>query len=204
MSTRPAPTRADRQRLAARLELVEHAADLLRSKEEALDRERVRLQGYESRAADEWRARWAAATRELLRARALGAGPELDRLARTDSSSTAVTPRWQTSMGVTYPGSVDCELGTRPELTSTAALRPATDAYVEALDAAAGHAAAAMAVHRLERELNATRRRRRAIEEHLRPSLQSTIRRLDLQLDELDRESAMRVRVAVDRRKGDW
>ncbi len=88
MSSRPAPTRADRQRLANRLELVERAAELLRSKEEALDRERVRLEGYASRSEAAWREQWELATRELLRARALGAGPELDRLATTEGSTT--------------------------------------------------------------------------------------------------------------------
>lgn len=200
MSTRPAPTRADRQRLARRLDLAERAIALLRSKEEALDRERVRLEGYASRSELAWRRQWDVATRELLRARALGAGSELDRLA-TSAGSTTVETRWRTSMGVAYPDSIHCETHGAPPLTSTAALRTTALAYEQALDAAAEHAAMSTAVRRLEEELAATRRRRRAIEERLQPSLQSSIRRLDLQLDELDREAALRVRAATGRRE---
>ena len=196
MSTRPAPTRADRQRLARRLELAERATELLRSKEEALDRERVRLEGYASRSEAAWRQQWEAATHELLRARALGAGSELDRLATLEGSTTVDT-RWRTSMGVAYPDSIHCEPDGVPSLTSTAALRTTAHAYERALDAAAEHAAMSTAVDRLESELAATRRRRRAIDERLRPSLQRSIRRLDLQLDELDREAALRVRAAT-------
>jgi vacuolar-type H+-ATPase subunit D/Vma8 len=195
-------TRAERQRLINRLALVERAADLLRSKEEALERERVRLGGHEVRTREEWTRQWSRSTTELLRAKALGAGVELDRIARGPIESPATfTPDWQRSMGIAYPGSVTCDPGAPPAVTSTAALRPATDAICEALTAGAQHAAAAGAVRRLDAELRVTRRRRRALEEHLQPTLEAARRSLDLHLDELDRDEALRVRLARDRKE---
>jgi vacuolar-type H+-ATPase subunit D/Vma8 len=107
---------------------------------------------------------------------------------------------WQTSMGVTYPGTVHTTPGSTPEFTSTAALTPTRDAYAAALDAATEHAAARAALQRVEAELADTRRRRRALEQHLVPRLQSELRRLDLILDERDRDAALRTQLAVGRR----
>lgn len=100
-------------------------------------------------------------------------------------------------MGVGYPTAVACSLGTPADLTATAALAPAAAAYSEALEAAATAAAADLAHRRLGRELAETRRRRRAVEERLLPDLEETCRHLELRLDELDREEALRVRMAV-------
>jgi V/A-type H+-transporting ATPase subunit D len=105
------------------------------------------------------------------------------------------------SMGIRYPGSVSCDPGPEPVVASTAALRPTIAAYRDALEAAAQHAAATAALHRLDRELAATRRRRRAIEEHLIPGLDDDIHRLDLALDEQERDEALRVRMAVNRQR---
>ena len=105
-------------------------------------------------------------------------------------------------MGVSYPTAVACTPGPRPDLTTTAALGPAADAYAAALSAAATAAGAALAQRRLDRELAETRRRRRAVEDRLLPELEDTCRRLELHLDELDREEAQRVRTAVRIREG--
>ena len=43
--------------------------------------------------------------RPLVRARMLGAGPEIARLVAASPTAT-VAPNWTTSMGVTYPGGV--------------------------------------------------------------------------------------------------
>jgi vacuolar-type H+-ATPase subunit D/Vma8 len=189
-------TRSGRLRLVARLDLADHAAGLLHSKETALERERVRLAGYASRAETEWKILCEEAAAWLLRARTLGASGELRQLIIDGPPPASVTPQWQVSMGITYPGSVRSAPGDRPLLTSTAALGPTSDAYRRALDAGALHAATIAAVGRLDAELAATRRRRKAIEDRLRPRLETTLRELDLHLDELDREEAVRVRVA--------
>ncbi len=157
---------------------------------------------HDTRALEEWQRRWQEAVDQLLRARALGAGPELDRVARVAPPvPAAVVPDWQASMGITFPGSVRCDPGAPPALTSTAALRPAAAAYHRALVAAADQAATSAAVRRLEVELGATRRRRRAVEERLQPRLETSLRTLDVQLDELDREAALRVRTVLERRE---
>ncbi|RLE23850.1 MAG: hypothetical protein DRJ50_05510 [Actinobacteria bacterium] len=104
-------------------------------------------------------------------------------------------------MGITYPGSLECSSGTQRGLTSTAALRPTMDAYHQALEASALHAATSAALRYLESELASTRRRRRAIGERLVPSLETSLHDLDLHLDEQDREEALRVHMAVEQHK---
>ena len=196
-------TRAGRLRIASRLELARHAAGLLHSKEEALERERVRLDGHATRAQAAWTSACDDAARELVRARMFGAGDELARLIASGPTPATFTPHWQTSMGVAYPGAVECEPGPLPALGSTAALVPAVDAYRRALRAAAQHAAAGAAVRCLTAELAQTRRRRRAIEHRLQPALERAQRELDLHLDELDRDEALRVRIARDHQEAD-
>ena len=51
------PTHAGRLRLISRLDTARHAADLLRNKEEVLERERARLEGHTARAEADWRER---------------------------------------------------------------------------------------------------------------------------------------------------
>jgi V/A-type H+-transporting ATPase subunit D len=91
----------------------------------------------------------------------------------------------------------------RPEPTegqsATAALGPTTEAFGRALEAGAAHASAQAALERLDRELGATRRRRRAIEQRLMPDLEASLHRLDVELDERDREAAVRGRLAAAR-----
>jgi len=100
-------------------------------------------------------------------------------------------------MGVTYPGTVVPTPGSPHEFTTTAALVPTCTAFQAALTAAAEHAAATAALRRVEAELATTRRRRRALEERLQPRLQAQLHRLDLALDERDREMALRTRLAT-------
>ncbi|MEZ5094363.1 V-type ATP synthase subunit D [Nocardioides sp.] len=198
----PPRTRADRLHLLHRVDTARRAATLLRSKEEALEREQDRVAGHLARATSDWAAALGTATSLLARARALGASGELDRWVRTLPATATAAPTWQVSMGVSYPTAVACTPGPRPDLTTTAALGPAADAYAAALSAAATAAGAALAQRRLDRELAETRRRRRAVEDRLLPELEDTCRRLELHLDELDREEAQRVRTAVRIREG--
>lgn len=195
--TSPPRTRADRLRLRHRIETAGRAGALLRSKEEALEREQDRVSGHLSRAREDWVSRMGTAADLLVRARTLGASGALTRLVEAGPADATAAPTWQVSMGVGYPTAVACSLGTPADLTATAALAPAAAAYSEALEAAATAAAADLAHRRLGRELAETRRRRRAVEERLLPDLEETCRHLELRLDELDREEALRVRMAV-------
>jgi V/A-type H+-transporting ATPase subunit D len=197
-------TRAGLLQIADRLERARRASELLSNKEEALERERVRLEGHATRARQAWIERCRHAEHELLRARMFGASDELALLVECGPTDRAsISPHWETSMGIAYPGSVECEPGERPAVTSTAALSPAIDAYRQALEAAVQHAAASAAVERLVAELAATRRRRRAIEDRLQPALETAWRKLDLHLDELDRDEALRVRIASKLKEAD-
>lgn len=192
-------THADRLRLLREIDLAERAVHLLHSKEEALERERVRLDGHAARAAEGWFQAWAELAAAGTRARMLGAGPEIDRLAEHLEGTATITPEWSRSMGIEYPGAVDCEPRAAGPLTSTAAAVNAAAAAHRAVLAAADTAAAEEAVRRLDRELADTRRRRRAIDERRLPALEAEVRGLELRLDELDRDEALRIRTAKQR-----
>jgi V/A-type H+-transporting ATPase subunit D len=194
-----AANRAERLHLIERLELARHAAELLHGKEQALQRERVRLEAHADRSRNEWVRSCEEASLWLQRARCLGGSEEISMLAAQCSQPAEVTISWQSSMGITYPDSVECTAARQPGLTSTAALGPATDAHHEALRNAATHASTTAALTRLDAELASTRRRRRAITERLVPSLEARLDDLDLHLDERDREEALRVRLATGR-----
>lgn len=195
-------THADRLRLLREIALARRAVDLLHNKEEALERERVRLRGHAARAAERWEQAWVDAAVAATRARMLGAGPEIDRFAGRASGAATVTPEWSRSMGIEYPGAVTCEPVRAEPLGSTAAMLGAASAARAAVLAAAEAAAADEAVRRLDRELASTRRRRRAVDEHRLPMLESKVHELELRLDELDREEALRIRTATTRREG--
>ena len=189
--------RAARLELRARLDLARHAVDLLRNKEEALRRERARLEGHAHITAEQWTTRCADAAAWLLRARALGARTELERAHDPGNAPAEMTIAWQSAMGVVYPGEVTCIPGAAPAPTSTAAVVPTAAAYRAALVAGGQHAAAATALGRLEAELATTRRRRRAVEERLQPRLEARLHRLDVDLDERDRDAAVRTQLAI-------
>ncbi len=193
-------TRAGRLHVIARLELARHGVDLLRSKEEALQRERVRLEAHEARTRNQWEQRAGDAAALLLRARALGASVELASIIARGPEPATMTAHRQTSMGVAYPGVAECAPTPEPTVVSTAALRPAIDAYRLALQAGADHASTGTALRRLTAELADTRRRRRAIDQRLVPRLEKTLHDLDLHLDEQDRDEAFRVHIAAGRR----
>lgn len=192
-----APTRAGRLRLMARLQVARHGANLLHSKEEVLQRERIRLEGHVVRTRQQWAHDCADAATWLRRSRALGASTELTAIIANGPEPASVTPNWQTAMGVTYPGSVATTAGPSPVVRTTAALRPTMEAYRRALQTAADHASTTTALRRLDTELANTRRRRRAIERRLVPRLERSIHRLDLHLDEQDRDEALRVHIAL-------
>jgi vacuolar-type H+-ATPase subunit D/Vma8 len=187
---------AVRLELMGRLELARHASELLHGKEQALQRERVRLEGHAQRAGEQWTGSFGQAATWLQRARSLGGSDELADLPRTAAS---VTIDWQTAMGITYPGDVECVPAHQPGLLSTAAMAAAMDAFHVTLTHAATHAATSAALARLDSELSATRRRRRAITERLIPRLDAELGALELHLDEQDREEALRMHLATGR-----
>jgi vacuolar-type H+-ATPase subunit D/Vma8 len=197
-STTPA-NRATRLHVRGRLDLARHAIELLRNKEETLQREHTRLKGHADRTEVVWRERVEQAAIWLLRARALGASGELGEATGSPAEAT-IDVAWRTSMGVTYPGSTHCTPSAPPRLRTSAALVPTADAFRAALHSAAQHAAARTALARVRAELAHTRRRRRALEKRLVVRLEADLHQLDLALDERDRESALRTQLAMKRR----
>lgn len=193
--------RAARLRMRATLDLADHAIELLRNKEEAMRREQARLEGHAERTERQWHDHCDNAREWLLRARALGASAEIADLLGERPRAAIITVAWQAAMGVTYPGDVECVPGPPPALATTAALVPTAAAYRSTLVSGAEHAAATAALHRLEAELTNTRRRRRAIEQRLQPTLEAQLHKLDLDLDERDRDAAVRTHLAI-RNKG--
>lgn len=188
--------RAARLQLIERLALARHATELLHDKEQALQRERARLETHATRARSAWVTTADDAATWLQRARVLGATSDIEVLTRRGPLPASVTIDWQASMGIVYPGEVRCDPVEQPDLTSTAALAPTARAHARALESAATHAATHAALTRLDTELATTRRRRRAIGDRLVPRLQDELRSLELELDEQDREEALRVRLA--------
>ena len=201
-TTHGSRNRAARLHVIERLALARHATELLHDKEQALQRERARLEAHATRARSAWIAAADDAATWLQRARLLGATDDIDVLARRGPGRAGVTIDWQSSMGIVYPGEVRCEPSEEPDVTSTAALAPTARAHASALVAAATHAATHAALSRLDDELARTRRRRRAIGDRLVPRLELELRTLELELDEQDREEALRVRLATERRSG--
>jgi len=194
-------SRSARLHLINRLGLARHAVDLLHSKEQALQRERARLEVHADRARDAWEHTAQEAATWLQRARAMGATDELAVIAAEGAQPAAIVIDWQASMGITYPGDVQCTPAVQQDLTGSAALVPTMQAHHRALDAAATHAATRTALDRLDAELATTRRRRRAIGDRLIPRLEDELRALELDLDEQDREEALRVRLASNQQR---
>jgi vacuolar-type H+-ATPase subunit D/Vma8 len=191
-----ARSRAARLHVITRLDLARRAVDLLHSKEQALQRERARLDVHAERARNAWDRSADEAATWLQRARAMGATDELDVIVAQGPQPAEIAIDWQVSMGIAYPGDVHCTPAVQPDLTASATLAPTMQAHHRALDAAATHAATRTALARLDAELATTRRRRRAIGDRLVPRLEDDLRALELDLDEQDREEALRVRLA--------
>ena len=156
------PGRSGRLILRRRLVTSGRAGDLLSQKEEALRRERERLSGQVVRTRTVWEHSCAEMDAAVARVRLLGGATELRAMTVARADEATVTCRWQTAMGVEYPGDV--------------------------------------AVERIDHELAETRRRRRAVVDRLVPQLTRELHQVEIDLDEAEREEALRTRLAVARR----
>ncbi|MGZ4682785.1 MAG: V-type ATP synthase subunit D [Acidimicrobiales bacterium] len=193
MTVRHPPGRAGRSWLEERLGRARHGVALLQRKRDVLRREELRLETLHERTGAEWERCCREAERWMVRALVLGGREALGR-ARLDGSTTTAAVRWESSMGVTYPGEVVTSLGPPPSVSGPAALGPATDAYRAATEAAVQHAASVAALSRVRAELTSTSRRLRGIRDRFVPQLEETLRALDLQLEEIEREEITRRR----------
>jgi V/A-type H+/Na+-transporting ATPase subunit D len=185
------PGRAGRLWLLNRLAFARRSLELLDRKHQLLLQE---LTGLGARR-DEARGRWVQACTEAqrwgVRVTALGGQSDMALAAASVSGRAEVTVPARNTMGVLHPGEPRCTL---PELPPTegaagnAAVMPAAEAQREALGAAATYAALERSYRLLVAELQSTSRRRRAVEHNRIPSLADALRRLELHLDEVERE----------------
>jgi V/A-type H+-transporting ATPase subunit D len=197
------PGRAGRLWLLHRIDAGRRGDEVLDQKRQALVREELRLRAEAAAAEAEWRRSAADARRWLGRAAVLGGERGLD-LARFHAGGPAeIEVAWRSVLGVRQPvrARVLPPAGDAAALASagTAALAPAAEAHRRALAAAARHAAASASHRRVAAELALTARRLRTIERRWLPEHEGALRRLDLRLDEEEREESGRIRWAADR-----
>jgi V/A-type H+-transporting ATPase subunit D len=184
--------RAGRLTLLRRLHTARAGVDLLERKRRILAGELADLDRLTERTAVAWREAATEAARWLARSRELDGVERLDACAPAEPARVAVDER--VAMGVRYPRDATAQPPPPGALSGSSALLVTAAAHRTALAAAARHAAAARARALVAAELEATAGRRRALERRWIPRLAGQLHRLELQLDELEREEAVRRR----------
>lgn len=197
------PGRAGRVWLARRISVAGRGADLLETKLRILAAEEQRFALLVERTEREWVAAVADADRWMGRARLISGQRGLRFAAAVSPAQVSV--RWDTAMGVRYPAGAATRLPDPPPDAATpdsTALVLARSAYREALQRAADHAAALAALRAVRTEVQATRRRLRALERRWVPRLEDARHALADALEEQEREEGMRMRWAARRLDG--
>ena len=185
------PGRAGRLWLRARVASAQRSLDLLERKRRLL----VSQLDGPAQQRDLARRDWTEACRDAqtwgLRAASLGGASDISFVVAGSRERASVEVPWCNTMGVIHPGQPTCTLPPLAPAVSaaaSAAIGPAAASYSRAVEAAVAYAAAERSFQMLRAELRATERRRRAIERRRLPALQEGLRRLELRLDELERE----------------
>lgn len=159
-------------------------------------RRRLDLEREVEEAREEW-LRAAGAAADLGRRGLVLSGARRFRLAAFYAGGRAeVAVTWANLLGVVVPERAEVRSGEPADLVPLGASLPlalAADGYRQALAAAARYARAAEAHRRVSDELAATARRLRALEQRWIPLHEAALARLDLVLDEAEREDAARV-----------
>lgn len=190
------PGRAGRLWLRHRLATAERAATLLEQKLRALRAEQTRFDRQAQASGQLWE-QLAAQARQWLLWAALAGGRRGVRLA-SGGQPAVVTVTWETVMGVRYPADATCgwppvaEGG--PVILGGAAVVQALRAHRMALAAAVRHAAALAAQRAVTAEVAATGQRVRSLRQHWIPRLQQALTVAELQLEEQERDEAVRHR----------
>jgi len=191
MAERVPPGRAGRLWLLGRIAAARRSVDLLDRKRELLQREDARLAALSG----DTRRRWEIACVESeawgRRATVLSGVSDVAGAAAAVAGRARVDLTWRNTMGVPHPDVVRSAPAILPSgeaAAANAAVAPAAAAYRRALVAAAAHAAADMSHRLVSGELRATERRQRAIERHRLPALEDDLSRLELRLDEMERD----------------
>ncbi|MEU7141650.1 V-type ATP synthase subunit D [Nocardia sp. NPDC046473] len=192
------PGRAGRQWLRGRLGIAEHGLSLLEQKLKILERERDRLRVLAERSRCEWESTCLEARTWQLRAVLLG-GQRSIRLAAADRPAE-MSIHWATAAGVRYPDRVEFVLpqGSTRAIPSSSVIVHAQSAHRAAVGAAGRYAAAAAAVHAVEREYSTTRIRAQGLHRRRIPDLVAALARVELALEEQERAENIRLRRAIE------
>ena len=203
MALRIPPGRAGRIWLVGRLEIARRGAELLDRKRQALLREQARVRAEAAEARREWHDAAAQATVWSGRAAMLDGAGRLELLARHVHEQASLELSWSNLMGARMP---TIEAAAVPDPPPVSALGGSSAAVIaassccKAVRAAARHAVAQRAERELAAELARAARRLRALQERWIPQHEEALARLDLALDESQREQAVRVRWLTRRR----
>jgi V/A-type H+-transporting ATPase subunit D len=193
------PGRTGRLWLLRRLAVARRGHDVLEQKQRALRRELDRLDAQLGTARREWEERARASELWWQRAAVLAGERPLALACSCVRGQAEVRLVWRNALGVVYPfeTTVSLPVGELFPAGGTAALGFAADLHRGALEAAAELGATELAHRRTATELQATTQRLRAIERRWIPEHEEALRRLELALDENDREEAARVRWVI-------
>ncbi len=186
--------------LDRRLAAARRGADLLDRKLRILQAELGGLRATAEQTGQRWRELSAEADRTLLIASLLG-GQRAVRLAASPGDAQ-VSIGYQVTIGVRHPATASCTPPAGQAPWSGQAAGQARQVHAEALDAACRHAVATRALSVIEAEATATRYRLRAIRDRLIPALEQARAQAALEIDELERADAARLRRAGAGRRG--
>ncbi len=203
MPLRVQPGRAGRLWLVRRLELARRGVEVLDQKRQTLLREQQRLSEVLAAAARDWELKARAAAGWNDRALAIAGERRLRLAAAAGSSSCEVEVEWRNALGTVFPAVASVHPGPERDFVALgggSVVAFAAQAHAEAVAAAAGYAAARAAHEAITVELAATTRRQRAIERRWIPEHEAALQRIELALDEREREDIARVKWALDAR----
>jgi V/A-type H+/Na+-transporting ATPase subunit D len=203
MPLRVPPGRAGRIWLVGRLETARRGAELLDRKRQALLREQARIRSEATQARREWDDAAALLTLWSARAAMLDGAERIELLARHVEQPASLQLSWSNLMGARIPSLERTTVPDPPPLSAlggSSAVVLVARAACDATRAAARHAAAERAQAELSAELARAARRLRALQERWIPHHEQALARLDLALDESQREQAARVRWLTRRR----
>lgn len=201
MRLRTPPGRAGRPWLVHRLTVARRGADVMDQKRRGLLRERTRLVAIVWEARDSWEHAVREAEVWLQRAVLISGQRSFELASFRVLERADVRLIWRRSLGVVYPSDAEVRLPPTPDLIApggSSALPAAASAFGRAVEAGAHFAALRVALDRVEAEIAATTRRLRALERRWIPAQEEALAALELNLDETEREDAVRARWFVE------
>lgn len=203
MPVRVPPGRAGRIWLVHRLATARRGAQLLDRKRQALLRQQASIRQEATDARRVWEDAAARVDAWSRRTWMLDGPERLELLTRHVTGPVTFDLSWSNLMGARLPSAGELIVPDPPPFSalggSSAAVLLA-EACREAAGAAARHATAQRALAEVSAELARAARRLRALQERWIPEHEQALARLDLALDESQREQAARVRWLTTRR----